>query len=244
MRVSLARLACLSLLAVVSLPGRALAQEETTTPDNTAESKPKPPPVDDEDPNFDPNNRDWGTYYDPQNIFCGSFDCYKILGFDYESFGKNHPDTRKITKRFRKLSRAWHPDKSSHRDAKERFVKISRAYEVLTKDETRKEYDFLRYNQEAYFQKYGTSVLFSYAPKSDVTFVLILILIIAIIVTVGAALREQEQKNGLPGSQAPPPPDIAVPTMPHILNPLALSSLRCFFAYLYQHQETLRVHPM
>ena len=185
MRVSLARVACcLSLLVVVTLPGRALAQEDaTTTDDNSAESKPKPPAVDEEDDNFDPNNRDWGSYYDPQNIFCGKFDCYKILGFDYESFGKNHPDTRKITKRYRKLSRAWHPDKSKHRDAKERFVKISRAYEVLTNHETRKEYDFLRYNQEAYFQKYGTSVLFSYAPKSDVTFVLILILIIANVIS-------------------------------------------------------------
>lgn len=163
-----------------------MAQEQETTTSTTdeAESKPKPPPpVDEEDDNFDPNNRDWGSYYDPQNIFCGKFDCYKILGFDYESFGKNHPDKRKITKRFRKLSRAWHPDKSKHRDAKERFVKINRAYEVLTDEEKRKEYDFLRYNQEAYFQKYGTSVLFSYAPKSDVTFVVILILIIANVVS-------------------------------------------------------------
>ena len=186
MRVPLSHLVlCLSLLVVASLPGRALAQAETTTPadGNSEDSKPKPPPVDEEDDNFDPNNRDWGSYYDPQNIFCGKFDCYKILGFDYESFGKNHPDTRKITKRFRKLSRAWHPDKSKHSDAKERFVKISRAYEVLTNHETRKEYDFLRYNQEAYFQKYGTSVLFSYAPKSDVTFVLILILIIANVIS-------------------------------------------------------------
>jgi hypothetical protein len=30
---------------------------------------------------------DWGRYYDPQNIFCGQYDCYKILELDYESFG-------------------------------------------------------------------------------------------------------------------------------------------------------------
>lgn len=132
-------------------------------------------PVEEEQDDFDPNNRDWGSYYDPKNIFCGKFDCYKILGFDYESFGKDHPDTRKITKRFRKLSRAWHPDKSKHRDAKQRFVQIARAYEVLTNDETRREYDKLRYDQEAYFQKYGSSVLFSYAPKSDVSTVLFLV---------------------------------------------------------------------
>ena len=65
---------------------------------------------------------DWGTYYDPKNIFCGKYDCYRILGFDYESYGKEKPDTKLITKRYRALSREWHPDKSKHKDAKERFV--------------------------------------------------------------------------------------------------------------------------
>jgi hypothetical protein len=63
---------------------------------------------------------DWGSYYDPKNIFCGKYDCYRILGFDYETFGS--PDTKVITKRYRALSREWHPDKSKHKDAKERFV--------------------------------------------------------------------------------------------------------------------------
>jgi DnaJ family protein C protein 25 len=68
------------------------------------------------------DHTDWGTYHDTQNIFCGKFDCYRILGFDYESFGKDIPDTKVITKRYRSLSREWHPDKSKHKDAKERFV--------------------------------------------------------------------------------------------------------------------------
>jgi DnaJ family protein C protein 25 len=146
------------------------AQEETASAETNAsstsdetESK-KREPVDD---GFDVANENWGTYYDPQNIFCGKFDCYKILGFDFESFGKKHPDKKVITKRYRSLSREWHPDKSKHKDAKNKFVKISRAYEVLTSEKQRKEYDFLRYNQEAYFKKYGSSVLWSYAPKSD-----------------------------------------------------------------------------
>ena len=62
----------------------------------------------------------WGSYYDPQQEFCGKFDCYRILGFDYENFGS--PDQKLITKRYRKLSRKWHPDKSKHPKAKERFV--------------------------------------------------------------------------------------------------------------------------
>jgi DnaJ domain len=68
------------------------------------------------------DHTDWGSYYDPQNVFCGKYDCYKILGFDYEEFGKEKPDTKVITKRYRSLSREWHPDKSKHKDAKERFV--------------------------------------------------------------------------------------------------------------------------
>jgi hypothetical protein len=65
---------------------------------------------------------DWGSYYDPKNIFCGRYDCYRILGFDYESFGAQKPDTKLITKRYRALSREWHPDKSKHKNAEERFV--------------------------------------------------------------------------------------------------------------------------
>jgi DnaJ family protein C protein 25 len=148
----------------------------TSTSDDSSSSAPKKKaPVDD---GFDVANENWGTYYDPQAVFCGDFDCYKILGFDYESFGKKHPDTKVITKRYRALSREWHPDKSKHKDAKNRFVKISRAYEVLTSEKQRKEYDYLRYNQEAYFMKYGTSVLWSYAPKSDLWGVVILLFVI------------------------------------------------------------------
>ena len=36
----------------------------------------------------------------------------------------------------------------------------------------------MRYNQEAYFQKYGTSVVWSFAPKSDVTSIVIVLLIL------------------------------------------------------------------
>lgn len=64
---------------------------------------------------------DWGTYYDPKNVFCGKFDCYGILGFDYESFDREKPTQKQITKRYRALSRHWHPDKSKHPEAKERF---------------------------------------------------------------------------------------------------------------------------
>jgi DnaJ homolog subfamily C member 25 len=62
-------------------------------------------------------------------------------------------------------------------------VKIARAYEVLTDIATRKEYDQLRYDQPAYYKKYGTSVMWSYAPKTDVTIVVLIVLVVANIVS-------------------------------------------------------------
>ena len=56
--------------------------------------------------------------------------------------------------------------------------KISRAYETLTNNEKRKEYDMMRYDQEAYFQKYGSSVVWKFAPKTDATLIVIVLLIL------------------------------------------------------------------
>lgn len=90
--------------------------EDTAKPKETAEEEEKEPEFLEADP------KNWGSYYDPQQIFCGKYDCYRILGFDYESFGRDHPSTKEITKRYRRVSRRWHPDKSKHPKAKERFV--------------------------------------------------------------------------------------------------------------------------
>ena len=65
---------------------------------------------------------DWGSFYDPNNVFCGKFDCYKILGFDHETWGSDPPSLKAITKSYRNLSRMWHPDKNKAKGARERFV--------------------------------------------------------------------------------------------------------------------------
>lgn len=122
-------------------------------------------------------NADWGSFYDPKDIFCGKFDCYKILGFDYLTFDTNRPTRKEITNNYRSLSRAWHPDKNRKTGAKERFVKISRAYEVLTDGEQRKEYDYYRDRPDAYFKKYGSGVIWSYAPKSNTVSVIVFLLL-------------------------------------------------------------------
>jgi len=87
---------------------------------------------------------DWGTYYDPKNVFCGKYDCYGILGFDYESFAQEKPTQKMITKRYRALSRHWHPDKSKHPEAKERFqvrtVGKDKVDEVDKRKQTKKVY--------------------------------------------------------------------------------------------------------
>jgi hypothetical protein len=69
-----------------------------------------------------PKSEDWGSFYDPKNVFCGQYDCYKILGFDYFTWGSDPPSIKEITKSYRSLSRQWHPDKNKSKGAREKFV--------------------------------------------------------------------------------------------------------------------------
>jgi DnaJ family protein C protein 25 len=126
---------------------------------------------------------DWGSFYDPNNIFCGKYDCYKILGFDYETWGSAPPTLKEITKSYRGLSRQWHPDKNKAKGAREKFVAIAKAYEILTNSDKRKEFDYYRDRPDEYFQKYGSSVLWTYAPKSDATIISIVLFILANVFT-------------------------------------------------------------
>ena len=120
MLFALAMMMLASLLSPSSLMLVSAADESNDTSGSASDSSSKPAAKDDFDAK---THTDWGSYYDPQNVFCGKFDCYRILGFDYEQYdGKNLPDTKLITKRYRSLSREWHPDKSKHKNAKERFV--------------------------------------------------------------------------------------------------------------------------
>jgi len=123
--------------------------------------------------------KNWGTYYDPKEVFCGDYDCYKILGFCYEDWGRSPPTTREITQSYRKIGRVWHPDKNKMAGAEERFAKINKAYQVLTDPTTRKEYDHMRERPDEYYLKYGSTVLFHYAPKSDTVAVVVVLLVLA-----------------------------------------------------------------
>ena len=75
------------------------------------------------------------------NTECGE-DYYKLLGV------KRTATKAEIKKAFKKLSLKYHPDKNKDnpKKAKEMFIKIANAYEVLSNDEKRKIYD--QYGEE------------------------------------------------------------------------------------------------
>ena len=72
---------------------------------------------------------------------CGE-DYYKLLGV------KRNASKQEIKRAFKKLSLKYHPDKNKDnpKRAKEMFIKIANAYEVLSNDEKRKIYD--QYGEE------------------------------------------------------------------------------------------------
>lgn len=70
------------------------------------------------------------------NIFCGSQNCYDILGVPVNSTIKD------IKKSYRKLSLTHHPDKSKDANATENFRFITKAFEVLTGNESRPLFDY------------------------------------------------------------------------------------------------------
>jgi len=63
-------------------------------------------------------------------------DYYKILGVSKDA------STEEIKKAYRKLAQKYHPDKNpNNKEAEERFKEIAEAYEVLSNEEKRKQYD-------------------------------------------------------------------------------------------------------
>ena len=72
-------------------------------------------------------------------------DYYKILGVDKTA------DAKTLKKAYRKLAAKYHPDKNPNNvSAEEKFKEVNEAYEVLSDDEKRKQYDTLGANYEAF----------------------------------------------------------------------------------------------
>ncbi|OIW07449.1 hypothetical protein TanjilG_24311 [Lupinus angustifolius] len=64
-----------------------------------------------------------------------TFDPYKVLGVD------KNASQREIQKAFHKLSLQYHPDKNKNKGAQEKFSQINNAYEILSDEQKRKNYD-------------------------------------------------------------------------------------------------------
>lgn len=64
-----------------------------------------------------------------------SLDPYKVLGVEKDA------NQRQIQKAFHKLSLQYHPDKNKNKGAQEKFAEINNAYEILSDEEKRKNYD-------------------------------------------------------------------------------------------------------
>ena len=60
---------------------------------------------------------------------------YQILGVGPEA------EYAEIKKNYRKLSKKYHPDISDEENAEQKFKEITKAYEILSSEESRAEYD-------------------------------------------------------------------------------------------------------
>lgn len=88
---------------------------------------------------------------------------YKILNVS------NDANSAEIKKAYKELVKIWHPDVCSKPNAHEMFVEISEAYEILSDEQSRAEYDMLlnnsyannqrneKYNRNQYSDIYGKS---------------------------------------------------------------------------------------
>ncbi|CAN1277028.1 DnaJ protein ERDJ3A, partial [Linum perenne] len=64
-----------------------------------------------------------------------NIDPYKVLGVE------KNASQREIQKAFHKLSLQYHPDKNKSKSAQEKFAEINNAYDILSDEEKRKNYD-------------------------------------------------------------------------------------------------------
>eukprot|EP01043_Picozoa_sp_COSAG02_P038818 COSAG02_NODE_3020_length_7534_cov_5.062004_4_plen_130_part_00 len=90
------------------------------------------------------------------DLYCGDQNCYEVLGLlnpiDAAS-EEDRPTERDIKKAYRKLSMVWHPDKNQEEGAEEKFVEIANAYEVLSDESKRADYDYALEHPDAVFYK-------------------------------------------------------------------------------------------
>nr|CAB3238848.1 dnaJ homolog subfamily C member 16-like [Phallusia mammillata] len=72
-----------------------------------------------------------------------AFDPYNILNVPKSA------DSLQIRKAYKNLVKEWHPDKNPSPEAQDRFIQIQQAYEILSNDDKRKQYDNQGFSTDA-----------------------------------------------------------------------------------------------
>lgn len=113
--------------------------------------------------------------FDPFNVFCGSRNCYDILGVERED------NMTTISRSYRQLSRTMHPDKV-HPDRRvnvtEEFRLLAKAYEVVKGNESRPNFDWYLDHPRSYFKATGKHA-WRALPKAHPVFVTLFALLVA-----------------------------------------------------------------
>lgn len=80
---------------------------------------------------------------------------YEVLGLPnpIDTAEEERATDRDIKKAYRKLSMVWHPDKNKEEGAEEKFIEIANAYEVLSDETKRADYDYALEHPDAVFYK-------------------------------------------------------------------------------------------
>jgi hypothetical protein len=80
-----------------------------------------------------------------RDLYCGDSNCYSVLGLKSPQelgMGDEVATEREIKKAYRKLSMTWHPDKCKEEHCESRFMELANAYEILSEEGKRKDYDY------------------------------------------------------------------------------------------------------
>lgn len=79
-------------------------------------------------------------------------------------------DSALIKQNYREAAKKWHPDYNTNEDAKEKFQKVSEAYDILQDDEKRLTYDLLSsaYSAEKFPPMFSLKIYKNRAGKKDI----------------------------------------------------------------------------
>ena len=70
------------------------------------------------------------------------YELYTILGIN------NTASLKEIKTAYRRNAKKYHPDKNNNKGANKQFLNISKAYEILSNNDTKKKYDNEQYNKK------------------------------------------------------------------------------------------------